>query len=361
MHERPSAGGYVWRLQDGQIGTDINGRFYPQSDLPQLDRDLQAKYRSLKRSKVLSPNTHQVLHVAEAETASYNIRRIGSAEILLGVLAAPRTEGTLLTRFFEEYFPGTQEEQLQVAHDYLNDLRKDHETEERAKGPFHISVDTQHVFRIATAEAKGQRRKVEPLDLIVGIAPVMHATGPTMLMDMMKKDNVYYPALVQANWYSGTEEGVTIHVKRMLAGLNGDQNETPSEEQTRRFATWDEAHDVLRVARASGNEYNWPFEQSARLIGIPREDWDLPLVRRYVDIFNRALQLQIDLWDLGHDLGHMKLHQATGSLPGALAESFDHTRFLAEVMERTLIEGFQRNSWRVTKDQPKGFYPQIQA
>lgn len=336
----------VW---DGKTTKTLrHGRLYTRQE---LEAELLAKYKELSSGKGLARSTSQAFRLARQQAGTRAHQYIGTEDLLVGLLKLPRESEPALDAFFDKYLPGIQDEQVRTAITYLTDLDKGRlealgksvgipETEE---GGFRVGEDTEHAFRIATAEATAERRKLQPVDILVGIAPVRFALGPVMLMDMMHKDKVDYPALFQAYWYSLTEEEITFHMNRMIAkaqvkGAIYDYDYLQSP-MARQYISWSQAHALLDPVRASGQEFNWQYEQAARQFGISNATRDLLLVRSCIGLYNRIKQVYLDVGEVGHQYANSKWHFALGPLPESMLETFEVAELLADVLEHAFRDG----------------------
>lgn len=365
MTERNRSEG-VW---DGQTTRTVrNGRLYTYKE---LDAELLAGYRELNLGRGLARPTSQVFRLAREQAKSTVHNHIGTADLLVGLLRLPRDGQPALSAFFDAYLPGTQEEQVQKAVTYLTNLREQARQDkslpalgrlmgisDKVRDGFRIGIDTEHAFRIASTQSGVEGRRIQPRDVLIGIAPVRCASGPILLLDMMIKDKVYYPALYQAYWGAYTEEEIIFYMKKMIADAEADDSDSVyrnvKSPEAATLLSWQLAHKLLNQVRASGQEFNWAFEQAAKQLGIPQEAWDLPLVRRCVGLYNKTKQVYFDIREVRFQYEDSQWQSALGPLPDEL-EFFKTAETLADALERTLRDGLRVQTSNFSLED----YPQI--
>lgn len=103
----------------------------------------------------------------------------------------------------------------------------------------------------------------------------------------------------------------------------------------------------------NGSTTHFSFEATATRLGIPTENWEHPIVREFIELLNRAQQLQMDfsvadvknsVWLSGKPSEERIQHaHDTGAMVPALADRYISAELLLRATIEILKDGFRGN------------------
>lgn len=352
------------------------GKRYSREGIRSFTRAAQDSLFERFYKTALNPAAKEVINIAEHEAqldplrGGSDLRYIGTEHLYLGLLQLPRQRDPKLGQFLDRFIPVLQEERIQTAFKQRERVRefvegalgaRPNSSEPNTK-PYTLDHHSVPAVKYAheLAERAG-RTRITPLDLLGGVILYQDGSGSNMFFEMADRENSYYRRLFQASRMADTNEELLapfLDAVKSLALTKTEQEdqsallaallEKPQTEEERRHELaedlWYLVPSATKKHPERGDSANFSFEGIARMLKIPRNEWDLPLVRDYVGMINTARQF-------GYDLGHLKstyqeAHEqgATGPLNGTIEDRFKFTDAMLDIVFGVLKDGYSDNS-----------------